>query len=307
MTPGRREDAPYLAVAADFPDPAVLEDGGTYVAYATNSGGRNVQVATADDVHGPWSVHDADALPELGAWASTGFTWAPDVARLADGSFLMYYTARDTASRRQLVGAATASGPLGLFRPVGDGPLVGTAVEGGAIDAAHFVDADGTRYVVYKNDGNAVGVPTYLYVQEVAADGVTLVGDRVATIRNDDAEGDLVEAPFLVRGDGGYVLFYSYGRYDDETYTESFARAPSLAGPWTKAARPLMSTAGFAGRIAGPGGASVLREPGGDHIVFHGVVRTPAYHRAMYVADLDWAGGDPVVRTARRPGEWAHE
>lgn len=300
MTTARPAPGPYLAIDADFPDPAILVDGGTYVAYATNARGRNVQVATAGELHGRWTVRDADGLPELGAWASSGFTWAPDVALLANGTFLMYYTARDTASGRQCVGAATAKSALGPFRPVGDQPLVRTLDEGGAIDAAHFVDADGTRYLLYKNDGNAIGVPTYLYAQPVAADGVTLLGERIATIRNDAAEGELVEAPFLVRNGGEYVLFYSYGRYDDETYTESFACAPSLAGPWTKAAEPLLSTRSYPGELAGPGGASVLREPSGDHIVYHGVVRQPSHYRAMYVSDLAWVDGRPVVRSSRR-------
>jgi len=309
MIPGAASAArPYLALDQDFPDPAVLHYHGKYYAYSTNSNGHEVPVATATDLYGHWTAQSQDALPELGAWAADGFTWAPDVSRLIDGRFLLYYTARDSASGRQCIGAATAANPAGPFVPVGSTSLVCPAADGGAIDPAAFVDTHGRRYLVYKNDGNAIGLPTYLYVQRVAADGVTLLGRPIATIRNGTAEGNLIEAPFLVQHGRQYVMFYSYGAWYDASYTEGYATAPSLAGPWKKSDRALLSTTAFGGAVTGPGGMSVLRgnggraeqrRPGGatgdSEIVFHGVRSDPGFHRALYVDHLSWSGGTPVA------------
>jgi arabinan endo-1,5-alpha-L-arabinosidase len=286
---------PYLALDQDFPDPAVLQFHGENYAYSTNAGGLNVPVATASRLYGQWSVSVRDALPAVGSWANTGLTWAPDVSRLPDGRFLMYYTAQDRASGRQCIGAAIAAHPAGPFGPVGDAPLVCPTDIGGAIDPAAFIDSGGRRYLVYKNDGNAIGLPTYLYVQRVARDGVTLQGAPTATIRNGTTEGNLIEAPFLVHRGRTYYMFYSYGAWNNDTYTEGYATAPSLSGPWTKSGTPLLSTTIFGGSVVGPGGMSVLRGSGDSRIVFHGVRSDPTFHRGLYVDDLSWRHGVPVA------------
>ena len=43
-------------------------------------------------------------------------------------------------------------------------PLICPVSAGGAIDPASFVDSNGTRYVMFKNNGNAVGVADVLQV-----------------------------------------------------------------------------------------------------------------------------------------------
>ena len=40
------------------------------------------------------------------------------------------------------------------------------------------------RYLLWKNDGNAIGKPTYIYLQRLSADGMSLAGNAVALIRN---------------------------------------------------------------------------------------------------------------------------
>jgi beta-xylosidase len=282
---------PYLAIDRDFPDPALLHADGAYWMYSTNSGGLNLPVATATVPYGDWTLV-GEGMPTLGAWARTGFTWAPDVVRLDDGSYVVYYTARDIASGRQCVGAASSQSPAGPFVPVGDQPLFCPVDQGGAIDASGFTDTDGTRYVTWKNDGNAIGVPTHLYIQQVAADGVTTIGDPVIALTNDPAtEGSLIEAPYLIKHRGTYYLFYSYGAYNNETYTEAYASAPGIDGPWTRGSAPLMTTASMKGSVVGPGGASIL----GDLVAFHGVTHRPGLVRPTYLINLKWHNNTPVV------------
>ncbi|MGC4806987.1 family 43 glycosylhydrolase [Micromonospora sp. DT233] len=287
-----------LVIGSDFPDPDVLKVGATYHAYSTNNGNGNVPVATATSLTGPWTRR-ADALPTLGAWATGGRTWAPDVTQRADGRYVLYYTALSRAVGRQCIGAALATSPLGPFAPVGTGPLVCNGGEGGDIDASSFVDGTGLRYLLYKDDGNAIGQPTNLWLQRVAADGVTLQGARVELLRNDRAEeGGIIEAPVLTKVGERYVLFYSLGGYGGDGYQSSYATSTALTGPYTKAYRSLLTTASVDGSVRGPGGADVVREAGGDHIVFHGWINNYSA-RGMYVAALGWSGGYPVVRGSR--------
>ena len=158
--------APKPALDQDFPDPDVLQAGGTYYAYATQRHGPgNVQLATSTDL-ATWSVATTDPLPELPAWATPGRTWAPDVSAVPGGGYVMYFAAHSVSPDLQCIGVARATSPDGPVRPVGDKPLVCPADEGGAIDPASFVDADGTRYLLWKNDGNCCGKDTWLSIAE---------------------------------------------------------------------------------------------------------------------------------------------
>jgi beta-xylosidase len=277
----------------DFPDPDVLLVDGTYYAYATQpgDGSVNVQVATSSDL-ATWDVQAQDPLPELPPWAATGRTWAPDVTSGPDG-FLMYFTARSVDPDLQCIGVARSIGPAGPFRPVGDKPLICPANEGGAIDAASYVEPDGARYLLWKNDGNCCGKDTWLHLQPLSADGLTLTGPPVRLIKQDQPwEGDLVEAPTLVRHGSAYVLFYSANDYGGESYTTGYATASKIEGPYTKAAEPLLTSAGTG--VTGPGGQDVVTDSAGKtHIVFHGWDPAGIY-RGMYVSDLTWKGDTPV-------------
>src|SRR5687768_12525949 len=53
-------------INSDFPDPGILRVGADYYAYATNTGGVNVQVAKSSDLMS-WSFV-GDALPILPGW-----------------------------------------------------------------------------------------------------------------------------------------------------------------------------------------------------------------------------------------------
>ncbi|GAA1363732.1 family 43 glycosylhydrolase [Catellatospora chokoriensis] len=290
--------APQLVIGSDFADPDVSRFDGVYYAYSTNNGFGNVPVASATSPAGPWTRR-GNALPTLGAWASGGLTWAPDVSRRADGRYLLYYTARSTAVGRQCIGAALATSPIGPFTPVGTQPLVCNGGEGGDIDASSFVDSTGARYLLYKDDGNAIGQPTSLWLQGVAADGLTFQGGRVELLRSGrPEEAGVIEAPVLTKVGTQYVLFYSLGGYGGDGYQTSYATSAALTGPYTKAFRSLITTESVDGTVRGPGGADVVRDAAGDSIVFHGWINNYSA-RGMYVAALGWAGGFPVVRGSR--------
>ncbi|MBX9243797.1 family 43 glycosylhydrolase [Actinotalea ferrariae] len=281
----------------DFPDPDVLEVDGTSYAYATNGNLRNVRVASSTDLV-EWTELD-DAMPQLPSFVIPGKTWAPEVSEVQPGRFVLYYTATNYRPTLQCIGVAVADSPEGPFEPVGEGMLVCPEDEGGAIDASTFVDpADpaGTRYLLWKNDGNCCGLDTWLQIAPLTPDGTALAGPATKLVRQDlPWEGHLVEAPTLVERDGTYVLLYSANDYGGPAYTIGYATASSVLGPYTKNPEPLFATEMFDGRYVGPGGQDVVVGPDGeDRLVFHSWYGENTY-RAMNVLPLTWQDGHPVV------------
>lgn len=286
----------------DFADPAILRVGDTFYAYATNSSGRNVTAARSTDlVH--WELLP-DVMPALPKWAKLtgGLTWAPEVIEI-DGTYVLYFTTRDKASNKQCVGVATSDGPEGKFKSAGDQALVCQAQEGGTIDASPFRDADGALYLYFKNDGNCCGIPTYLYVQKLSADGLSLEGDATRLVRNDvQWEGGVVEAPTMVLHDGGYYLFFSANNYAGHEYAVGYATCESATGPCEDAPENpiLASRLKPPPMIIGPGHQIVLDLDGQTWILYHvweviGESRR-GDRRLLYIDKLDWVDGKPVVR-----------
>lgn len=83
---------PVLAV--NFPDPALVESGGAWYAFATSGNGKNVQAAVSGDFLNPaWRLlQDADVLPDPGAWAVNDQNiWAPGVTQLVSRSLVVTF------------------------------------------------------------------------------------------------------------------------------------------------------------------------------------------------------------------------
>lgn len=287
--------APAFAINHDFPDPDVLHVADTYYAYATNTAAANVQFATSDDLK-VWTVSDADALPTLPSWALPGKTWAPDVSEFSPGQFVMYFVAANAKPALQCIGVATATAPQGPFKPVGDAALLCPAAEGGAIDPSTFVDTDGTRYLIWKNDGNCCALDTWLQMAPLSTDGLQIAGPTIKLIKQTAAwEGSIIEAPVLVKHGSKYVLFYSANNYGNDSYAIGYATAASVTGPYTKNGKPLLSTSSSHGLYFGPGGQDVATAPdGSDRLVFHSWDPTVVY-RGMNVLPLQWKNDEPVV------------
>jgi hypothetical protein len=89
---------------------------------------------------------------EAPAWTAHGVRvadfWAPEMARVGD-EYWLTYTARDRDNVLS-IGLARARHPLGPWRDLGR-PLLGGTV----IDAHIFVDADGERFLFWKQDTNS--------------------------------------------------------------------------------------------------------------------------------------------------------
>ena len=269
-------------MSQDFPDPSIVQDtDGQWYAFATTGNAKNIQAAKAPAPGGPWTYINQDMLPSTGRWTTGRDTWAPDVRVISKGHYVMYYSGElQSDARFHCIGTATAPSILGPYTPSA-APFACPDSQGGAIDPAGFLDtATSRRYVVYKVDGNSIGhggscnngvapyAVTPILLQEVAAgDGVTPLGGPVPILdRILDEDGPLVEAPDLVRtSDGSYVLFYSSHCWDSPLYSVNYAVARSVAGPYARAAEPLIGSGDFG--TTAPGGATSVE--GGGRFVFH--------------------------------------
>jgi beta-xylosidase len=282
---------------SNFPDPGVIRVDGVYYAYGTNGPRGNIPMLTSTDlVH--WTEKD-DVLPQVGSWAQPGNTWAPEVLRTAEGRFVLYYTARSTDTGRQCIGRAVADRPTGPFADDSSAPLVCQAEQGGSIDASPFTDADGSQYLHWKNDGNAIGKPTHLFAQRLSSDGLRLLGEPVILLTNTEPwQGHVIEAPQMVRHDGRYFLFYSGNAYDSDAYAVGYALCDTPLGPCHDAPEnPILRTTEAA---HGPGHSYVIDGPDGNTwILYHawppGAVGSVVPGRLLWADRVDWKDGRPVI------------
>ncbi|KZP08096.1 glycoside hydrolase family 43 protein [Athelia psychrophila] len=280
----------------NFPDPCIFQSSATTYAFATNSGGANIPIATSPDGGVTWNSHPADALPNIGSWASGGSTWAPDVIRRSDAVFVLYYAAESISQGTHCIGAATSTNPVGPYTPQSAAIICATA-GGGAIDAAGFQGVDGTYWVVYKVDGSSLGGggpcgngdgshSTPIMLQKMGSDGLTLTGSPVEILDRSAADGPLIEAPDLVLVDGVYFLFFSSNCFNTNLYDISYATASSVTGPYTKSSTPFKVTGNNG--LTAPGGLTAL--PGGGLAVFHATTDANPLTRMMYTANVTWSG-----------------
>lgn len=110
-----------------------------------------------------------------------------------------------------------------------------------------------------------------------------------------------IEAPFVVRHGEFYYLFASFDlccRGLKSNYKTVVGRSNSVTGPYVDAKGTSMLQGGGTdlltgnSRWLGPGGASILRQPEGDLIVFHAYdAKTGSPY--LQISTMDWAGGWP--------------
>jgi beta-xylosidase len=254
-----RPQPAFPSYTGDFPDPFVLPVRGGYLAFGTNTGGANVPVLTSEDLS-EWRVA-GDALPVLPSWAVSGasLTWAPAVLDRGDGTWVLYFVARDRASGLQCIGAALATEPAGPFQSASGGPLVCQTELGGSIDPYPFRDTDGSAILLWKNDGNCCGLRVGLWSQRLGPDAISLVGPPAELLVKDRPwEEPLIENPALVVAGGTYHLLYSGGWWESPSYAIGHATCAGPFGPCAKVGdQPVLASGAGAW---GPGGEAVFSD-----------------------------------------------
>ena len=277
-------------------DPGVYHEGDWY--YLVCTGGRFRIRRSHDLIH--WELTNHYILPQnQPSWSATDkYHWAPEIHRVRDDRVVAYFTAADGKGQRAL-GAAFASSPLGPFE-VGSNPLLTNSI--GVIDPNFFKDPDsGTNFLLWKVAGTAVGKPTPIYIRRLGPGGMGLVQGASATelIRNSPGtwEGTTTEAPWLIKRNGWYYLFYS-GNFIDERYRVGVARSKNVLGPYTKHNGPIL---GNNKTWVGPGHQAVTTVDGIDYLVYHAWAvkadgtRDTSKGRLLMVDRIEWVNDWPQI------------
>jgi beta-xylosidase len=240
-----------------------------YALYWTTDWTANVPTAVSTDlIH--WK-RVPDALPVLPGWAAvvpppkgwrapqgvSTLTWGPTVQRVRDG-WVLYFSTRDAATRLQCLGAAFATSPLGPFTDPSRAPLVCQSALGGDIDPSVVTAADGRLDLVWKNNGNAVGVNDGIWEQPLTRNGMAVTGSPTRLLGADQAwEHGIIEGPAMLRDPrGGVWLFFSGGYWQSDAYATGVAWCATPAGPCRQPIdRPLLASTATA---VSPGGFDIF-------------------------------------------------
>ncbi|WP_202613570.1 glycoside hydrolase family 43 protein [Ornithinimicrobium cerasi] len=281
--------------ATNFADPHILADGdGGYLAFATNGNAMNVQTATSEDMV-TWR-QGSDALPQLPSWSTPGKVWAPETIAWADGTYRMYYTTALAGQDRQCISVATSDTPAGPYTDDSSEPLICEIEDGGSIDTSPFVASDGTAWLYWKNDGNHIGVDTFIRAARLSEDGMSVEGETTDVLQQDlPWEDMLVEGPSLWEHDGRFHLFYSGNGFWTDRYAVGHAVSDSPTGPFVKDEEPVLRGNDVA---AGPGHNSLVEVDGQVWMVYHawvpGAVGDDSVGRQMWLSRVTFADDGSV-------------
>jgi xylan 1,4-beta-xylosidase len=280
-------------IAEDFPDPSIVRAGRTYWATSTSSAAAPgfPLLRSTDLVH--WT-RAGTIFRRLPGWA-TDSLWAPEIF-VDDGGVRVYYSARRHGGRL-CVAVATARRLTGPYTD--RGPLV--CQPAGSIDPTRARDGDGRLFLVWKEDGNAIGRGSTIWRQRLTPDGLRLVGRPVAMLRSRARwEGKVVEAPSIVEHGDWTYLFYSGNTYalPGCRYALGVARARTLDGPFRRhPANPILrSSRGW----RCPGHATFTTDDDGEtFVLYHAYPAAGPGQRYGLLSRVTWGeDGWPVVEGA---------
>ena len=225
-------------------DPSVLYDDGTYYIY-----GSHMQAAKSKDLQ-DWKLFSkldkCTLQPNYGSefkealtFAETGTFWAPDVIRLADGRYYMYYCCCEGSKPLAALGLAVSDSPEGPFENVQI--LLKSGYEGydatqypNTIDPCVLFDAEERLWMVYGSYSGGI-----FLLELDPATGLILEGQEPYGIHLLGGNHSCIEAPYIVYNPDTeyYYLFLSFGGLNvNDGYNMRVCRSKSVTGPYEDAA-----------------------------------------------------------------------
>jgi xylan 1,4-beta-xylosidase len=279
----------------DNPDPSLIRADRAWYATSTSSDWLPAFPIFRSAGLGGWRQAGA-VLMQRPRWAARDF-WAPELVRR--GALAFVYYAAEARDGRRCLGVASAPRLLGQYSD--HGPLLCTRV--GEIDPLPVRDEQGLPWLVWKQDGNSLGLPTPILAAPLNPGGSSLATPPEELFRADAPwERGVVEAPALLRHRGMLYMIYSAGHCCGRhcSYATGVARSPTLLGPWEKRPEPILTSDGA---FRCPGHVSVARGRGGELVAaYHAYVRGDPADRQLLVAPLHFdVEGWPRLSPAHGP------
>jgi arabinan endo-1,5-alpha-L-arabinosidase len=275
-------------------------------------------IRCSEDLH-QWRRCGA-VFPAIPAWIQqtspkTTELWAPDVS-FFDGVYHLYYAFSlfgKNTSGIALATNETLDPKSPRYQWIDYGLVLRSTVadDFNAIDPNLVLDQNGEAWLSFgsfwggikmrhldRRTGRLSTTDTTLY--SLASRGKDAeLGPRKPGLPPDS---EAIEAPFVIRHEGYFYLFVSYDlccRGLKSTYHTMVGRSKSVTGPYVdRDGKPMMDGGGSALLTAndkwlGPGGESLLQQPGKDDlIVFHAYSAVDG-HPALHISTIGWKDGWP--------------
>jgi arabinan endo-1,5-alpha-L-arabinosidase len=242
-------------------DPSILKAGDWYYIYGSHMTAAksrdliNWQMISTDAKDGCTLVEDVqNQMLDALNWARTDTFWAPDVIRLSDGRYYMYYCACEGSSPLSAMGLAVADSPEGPFEDRGvflrsgmqgvseDETLYDATIHPNVIDAHVFYDEDGRLFMVY---GSYSGGIYILRMDESTGLPAPGQGYGKKLLGKNHSR---IEGPYILYAPdtGYYYLFLSFGGLDAYGgYNIRVCRSRNPGGPYEDAlGQPMIDCGG---------------------------------------------------------------
>ncbi|MFV0555716.1 MAG: family 43 glycosylhydrolase [Lactovum sp.] len=298
------EEGPQIALASNFPDPAIIYVDETYYMYGTNLGPlQQLPMATSTGLTGFQEVGQALAYRPI--YGNNASTTSPYVAYI-DDQYVMYLGASvgSNLQRLYVIATATSETPEGPFIPT-DNALLGAPVgsNDNFFDPDFFMDKKEGNYLLYSTDGT---LGTNIWMHELSEDGLSITeeGESILVMESTDVEtpeGEIVprvESPTLVKAeDGTYVLFFAAGDAERDDCFIGYATSKDIEGPYENQG-PLITTDTFENQsFKGPGEVSSFIANDKNYLIFNGWVGEHNSFeviwggRYAYIMELTWKDG----------------
>ncbi|MEA3019509.1 MAG: hypothetical protein QOI47_1033 [Actinomycetota bacterium] len=267
-TPSVASGAP-TAWSQAGPDPDLVRFGDTWFAYTTGTTwGNHIGVLTSTRPDTGWQTttgkpYGSTALPNPPSWQTPNTSWAPGVYAF-HGRYVMFYAARVASAGKWCITVAIGGAPAGPFVDASSGPMICQLDQGGSIDPMPFVDADGTPWLLWKNNDGSSAAVSKVWVAPLAGDGATIAGPVQVLMAKDTQHypwQTTVDNPQMIIAGGLHYLFYTSGNWQDASYTVGYAVCAGPTGPCTSGSQPILRSYGS---VAGPGGGTVEQDASGQ-------------------------------------------
>ncbi len=319
----RAQEPQAYTLSGDFwgtHDPSIIKAGNTWYVFATGRTkvGGQFQIRCSNDLKA-WTLCGQvfDQIPEWIHKDSPGTVdlWAPDIS-YEEGVYRLYYAYSLFGKNTSGIVLATNKtlDPTSPDYKWVDCGLVLRSIatdDFNAIDPNFVLDAKGHAWLAFGSFWSGIKMRRLDKRSGMLDPKDTKLYSLAARAKPENAppappnlppNWEAVEAPFIVHHGGYYYLFVSWDlccRGTRSTYRTMVGRAKQVTGPYLDKEGKSMAEGGGSELLAansrwvGPGGESILMQPGGgDLIVFH-AYDAKTGKPALQISTITWTGDWP--------------
>jgi arabinan endo-1,5-alpha-L-arabinosidase len=298
-------------------DPSIIRQGSTYYAFTTDipglPTGNYLPIRCSQDKIN-WTACGSVFPTAIPAWVvakvpGINGLWAPDISYF-NGLYHVYYSGSTLHSQQSVIGLVTnvtldATDPN--YKWVDQGEVIESdpGDDFNAIDPNILIDTDGSVWMTYGSYWTGIKQR-----QIDPGTGMLLAGNatRYNLATRPGVPNNPIEGASLVHQGSYYYLFVSidYCCNQDlatDNYKEEVGRGTSAHGPFYDENGTAMMNGGGTvllegdGNWQGPGGGTAYVDPatGDSLIIFHALSVTQNGAAYMWLENLNWVNGWPVI------------